>query len=588
MQNKNLSLKETFSIAIESYKKKNFELAENLCNKILSIDSNHSDSMMLLANMYAINKNFQKAKDFLVQANKIQPKNLAILNNLGTAHKELGEIKKSTSFYEEILKINPDHANANYNLGIAFYNKKEFATSKYFFQKTTEVQPNYALAFMNLANIYAEEKDYENAISNYQKAIKINPKIAAAHNNLGLVFRALSDYKNAISCYEEAIRLKPDFGGTYHNLALALKELGNFSEAIHAHEKAIANEPNNLINYFYLSELKKDVLNSSLKTKIKKVLKNEKTSKRNIAYGNYLLSKYEKEEKNYEKELNFLTEAHKCFFNSRREKFELGNKYIFQDVQQISEGVKVNKTKKANDNVIKPIFIVGVPRCGSTLVEKIIGSGAKYIPMGEETAVLENYINAKILKKKSLTIGDDHQVNNELTELYKQRGLVFKNFDYRFTDKSLNNFFYLELIKDIYPNAKVINCKRDNLSSIMSIFHNNISELAWAHDLDNIFKYFDNYISIIKNYNETYPKLIYQLEYEKLINNPENESKKLMQFCELPWDIKCLDFYKRKDLISKTASNVQVRKAIYKDSLDKYKSYKFFLDKHGKKYSWFK
>ena len=588
MQNKNLSLKETFSIAVENYKKRNFELAENLCKKILNIEPNHSDSMMLLSNMYAINKNFKKAKDFLIEANKIQPGNLTILNNLGTAYKELGEPKKSISFYEEILKIDPNHTNANYNLGVAFYDKKDFKNSKQFFKKTTEVQPNYALAFMNLANIYAETKDYGDAISNYQKAIKINPKIVGAHNNLGLVFRALSDYKNAISCYKEAIKLKPDFGGAYHNLALALKELGHFGDAIKAHEKAILNEPNNLVNYFYLSELKKDVLDSSLKVKIKNILKDNKISKRNIAYGNYLLSKYEKKEQNYEKELNFLTKGHNSFFDSKREKFELGVKYCFQDVKQISESVTVIKTKKACKNEIKPIFIIGVPRCGSTLVEKIIGSGVKFIPMGEETSVLENFINTKIVEKKSLVIGEDNQINDELTEIYKQKGLIFKNYDYRFTDKSLNNFFYLELIKDIYPNSKIINCKRDSLSSIMSIFQNNISELAWAHDLDNIFKYFDNYINIISNYVETYPKIIYQLQYEKLINDPEKESKKLMEFCELPWDIKCLDFYKRKDLVSKTASNVQVRQAIYKDSLDKYKSYKPFLYKHGKKYSWFK
>ena len=130
------------------------------------------------------------------------------------------------------------------------------------------------------------------------------------------------------------------------------------------------------------------------------------------------------------------------------------------------------------------------------------------------------------------------------------------------TDKSLNNFFYLELINDVYPNAKIINCKRDVLSSIMSIFQNNITELAWVHDLENIFKYFNNYFDIIDNYRKVYPNTIYDLDFEKLVNNPEEESKKLMNFCNLDWDKKCLEFYKRKDLISKTASNIQIRKGL--------------------------
>ena len=236
---------------------------------------------------------------------------------------------------------------------------------------------------------------------------------------------------------------------------------------------------------------------------------------------------------------------------------------------------------------MKPIFIIGVPRCGSTLVEKIIGSGEKPILMGEETAILENYINKKILQKQSLNIGNSDEVRDELSNIYEKKGILSKKSDYIFTDKSLNNFFYLRFIKDIFPNAKIINCKRDPLSSVVSIFQNNLTALAWTHDLNNIFKYFDNYFKIIKNYKESNPGVVYELEFEKLVNNPQEESKKLMKYCDLEWDEKCLEYYKRKDLHSKTASNMQVRKAIYKHTLEKYLPYKKFLDKYGAEYSWF-
>jgi len=165
--------------------------------------------------------------------------------------------------------------------------------------------------------------------------------------------------------------------------------------------------------------------------------------------------------------------------------------------------------------------------------------------------------------------------------------LISKKHNYIFTDKSLNNFFYLNLIKIIYPNAKIINCKRDYTSSIISIFQNNLTELAWTHDLNSIFKYFDNYLRIIKNFNDKNSDLILNLQFEKLVQNPEEVSKKIMKFCELEWDQKCLEFYKRKDLISKTASNVQIRQAIYKHELDKYLPYKKLLEKYGNKYPWF-
>ena len=122
----------------------------------------------------------------------------------------------------------------------------------------------------------------------------------------------------------------------------------------------------------------------------------------------------------------------------------------------------------------------------------------------------------------------------------------------------------------------------------MSILKNNLPNVPWAHDLDHIFRYFDIYNKLIKNYNKAFPNFIYELSLEKLSQEPEKESKKLMRFCNLPWHKKCLEFYKRKDLISKTTSNLQIRKAIYKHSLEKYLPYKKLLDEYGKKYSWYK
>jgi len=587
MNKKNKTLKEVFLTALEKYRKRDFKNAEISCYKILSIDPYHFDSLTMLANISAINRNFENAKEILEKAIKIQPESISTIHNLGTACKELGKIEDAINYYKKTLKIDPKHVNANYNLGLIFYKSKDYKTAKSYFKRTVEIQNNYAIAFFSLANVHVDLKEFDEAVSCYQKAIEINPNLPGAHNNLGLVFRGLNDFKNAIASYQKAIKVQPDHAGAYHNLAQAFKELGDFKKAIQNHEAAIKYEPENLIHYYFLSELKKDTLDLQLKERIEKILKDKKSSKRNLSYGNFLLSRYERNKKNYEKELNYLTKGHQNYYDSQKKRFDLGVKYCFEDMQQITEQAKVEKLNKNDQTKVKPIFIIGVPRCGSTLVEKIIGSGKKYIPLGEETSVLENFINKKIIDRKSLNLGSVTEIRNELYETYKNKGLVSKKYDYIFTDKSLNNFFYLELIKDIYPEAKIINCKRDILSSIMSIFQNNLTDLAWAHNLDNIFKYFDNYFEIIENYEKVKSSDLYQLNFDKLINNPEEESQKLMKFCQLPWDKKCLEFYKRKDLISKTASNVQIRGKIYKNSLEKYSPYKSFFIKYKKKYSWF-
>jgi len=579
------SLKTIFVEASGHYRKKDFKTAEVFCYKILSIDRNHFDSISLLANIFAVNRNFDKAKEFLEKAIKIQPENITILNNLGTAYRELGDTEKAMTFYQKVLGINSNHTNANYNLGLIFYRLKEPRRAKEYLEKTVKIQPNYAFAHFSLGNLQKELKKLKQAKESYLKAIELRPSFASAQNNLGLVFSNIGDPDSAVKCYKKALEIDPKHAGAYNNLGRLYTETGELEKAIESYKVAIKLEPQNLVHTYYLSELDKNFLNSEVKNKTEEILNNKETYRINLVYGNFLLSRYERNEKNYEKEFNYLIKAHKNYFELKKKKFESGIKYCFNDVLQISKFAKLKNAN--NNNKIKPIFIIGVPRCGSTLIEKIIGSGKESIPMGEEVVVLEHCINKKVFEKKSLNLGEADSFGDELVSIYKNRGLIDEKSNFVFTDKSLNNFFYLGLIKVIFPESKVINCRRESLSSIMSIFQNNLTELAWAHNLENIFKYFDYYFQIIDEFKKKYPGFIYDLNFENFTNEPEIESKKLLKYCNLAWDKKCLKFYKRKDIIAKTTSRIQIRKPIYKHSSDKYLPYKKLLDKYGNKYSWF-
>jgi tetratricopeptide (TPR) repeat protein len=345
----------------------------------------------------------------------------------------------------------------------------------------------------------------------------------------------------------------------YHTYA----KLGQFQEAAKCLQTALEDKPNDLETFYMLHRLGEKVLDSTLKNKIAEVISDNNCTKMNLAYGNLLLAKFEQLDANYEGELNYLLEGHGYFFQSKITKFNEELKYWFNILPRIEEIVSLKKTN-ANNHHMKPIFIVGLPRCGSTLIEKILTSGPKQIPIGEETGIFNTLI---------------HQGSREkILEAYRQRDLMRATSDYTFTDKSLENFFYIKFIKEIFPNAKIVNCTRNTLSSVMSILQTNLTEVAWAHHLKHIYKFFNIYHQKMKNF----PNFIYHLNYEKFINNPEVESKKLMEYCNLPWSKECLEVYKRKDIVSNTASNVQIRKAIHKHSLNKYLAYEPFILKHRK------
>ena len=344
-------------------------------------------------------------------------------------------------------------------------------------------------------------------------------------------------------------------------------ELGQFQEAAKCLQTVLKDKPNDLETFYMLHRLGENVLDSTLKNKIAKVISDSGCTKMDLAYGNLLLSKFEQQAGNYEKEFNYLLKGHDYFFQSKKRKFEAELKYWFNILPRIEEIVSLEKSDEDNSH-IKPIFIVGLPRCGSTLIEKVIASGTKRVSIGEETEIFNFLI---------------HQGSRtKILEAYQQRNLIQAASDYTFTDKSLENFFYIKFIKEIFPNAKIVNCTRSTLSSTMSILQTNLTEAAWAHNLKNISQFFDLYHQKIEHFKTMFPNFIYDLKYEKFINDPEIESKKLMKYCGLPWNKKCLEFYKRTDIISNTASDVQIRKTIHKHSLNKYLPYKPCILKYRK------
>ncbi|HIF62338.1 MAG TPA: sulfotransferase family protein [Candidatus Pelagibacter sp.] len=555
MNKKNLEIKKNLFLAFENHKKENFVTAKKIYKKILKSDPNYFDAIFLLGTLLIQMKNFDEAISLLKKA----------------------------------ILIQPSYGGAHYNLGLAFVEIKEFNLAIPHTQKAIQLEPNNVEAYNNLGNIFKELRDFKKSKACYEKAIQIKPNFVKAKNNLGNILKEQGKLTEAMNCYKEVIKIEPKQANAHYNLAVLFKVLGDFENTIKSFQEVIKYEPKNLIAIYELSNFQKKILDNDLKDKIKSILTDGGRNYENYAYGNFLLSKYELENKNYKKEFNYLLKGHENFFKSELKKFNKGIKYWLDELPKNKELINYNKENKEIKKIeheIKPIFIIGFPRCGSTLVEKIIASSNQYIPIGEETNILTSFVGKKLNKNKSLN-SDIENDRSILFEEYKNKKLIEKKSNYIFTDKSLDNFFYIGIIKKIFPNAKVINCKRNPTSSIMSLLKTILRDVTWAHNIVHIFKFFDIYYKMTENFKKTFPNYIYELEYEKFVENPESEAKKLISFCNLKWNKKCLEFYKRKDLISKTASNVQIRNAVYTDSINKYLPYREFLKKYGKKYSWF-
>lgn len=551
MSKEKLQIKQTLELAYTNHRKGNLKLAESLYKKILKLDKNNFDSFFLLGAVSLEKKNFDEAIQLLNKAIQLRPENPNSYQNLGLAFLELGDFKKAKESLSKAIQIKPDHVDAHFNLGNVYKQMRNFKKAQMFYEKTIEIEPNHASAL----------------------------------NNLGNVYKKLGEFLKAISSFNKAILIKPNHVRAYHNLANTFNQLGDSEKAIESLKKVLKYQPYNLESIHLWSELDKNILNLNLKKQVNNFMKSNHLSQKDLAYGNFILSKYEFIDRNFEKEFNYLIKGHQNYFDYKKTFFTKGVQYWINDLPKIKELEKLDTTEIKTK--LNPIFIIGVPRCGSTLVEKIIASGSTPVSIGEETGVISHFVGEKILEKKSLNL-EINDLQSKINKKYEDLELLKKENNYIFTDKTLDNFFFLALIKKIYPNAKIVHCKRNPIASIMSILKNNLGDVSWAHNIKHIFEYFNIYYNKINFFKKSFPSFIYDLQLENLQNNPKEESKKLMKFCELPWSENCLEFYKRKDLVSHTASNRQIRNPVYKDSEDKHKPYKVFLNKFGKKYSWYK
>tara|TARA_B100001121_G_scaffold165983_1_gene145083 strand:- start:4740 stop:6131 length:1392 start_codon:yes stop_codon:yes gene_type:complete len=449
---------------------------------------------------------------------------------------------------------------------------------------------------MKSAQSSKEMGDFSSALFNFNEILNIDRSNKKALNNIANVYKEMKHFDEAIKYYSKALVSDPDYIIAKINLAVLHHDLGNLDEAEKFYKEIINLDKNNLGVYFNLSRININYFNKAKIKFIENLVIDKNISNYNKASGYFILAKKQEQIKNFDKEILFLKMGHEFFLKSIPIKnYQHNTEYWLNIIPKKFSKIKINDSdilNKENEN-INPIFIIGMPRSGSTLVESIISSGNLKIPNGGETAV----INWALLKNRRNEFFNDSLENididykdlkNNVLEKYKSLNLVYKNDGSFFTDKSLENFFYIDIILSLFPKAKFINCRRNNVDNIFAIYQNFLTKMTWTHSIKDIINYFDNYLTTIDYYNKKYKDKIFQVQLEELTTNSKKISKDLFNFCNLKWSEKSLEFHKRKDLFSSTASNIQIREKIFKYNKEKYLAYEKYIKEFSSDFHWLK
>ncbi len=427
-------------------------------------------------------------------------------------------------------------------------------------------------------------REFQNAKKYLEKCLKINENNHIVLNNLGNIFYREGNTLKAEKLYLKSYNLKENYLIVVLNLAILYQNLGNFEKSKKYYLEAIKLSPKQLSIYYNLSRIDQNYIDGNKILFIKNILDNEKIADLEASYGFFLLAEYEKKKKNFAVEVKYLNKAHDLVFNSNKENNlktlnywqqiipKTYNKFIFENID-----------KKNKLNKFKPIFIIGLPRSGSTVIEVLLSSGDLKITSLGESSVF-NGIIAKEFSSDKKSLIDLSLVTDQILKIYDERNYNLKNEI--FIDKSLENFFYIDVIMKVFPKAIFINSIRNIEDNIFAIFKQSLSKISWTHSLENILEYADNYLKIMDYFSKKYPKNILTIDLEELTNNLELISKKIYSFCNFEWSEKILKFHDRKDLLISTASNIQIRENIKKYDSSKYKPYKEYISIYKKKYSW--
>ena len=475
---------------------------------------------------------------------------------------------------------------------IEFHRKHDFQSAKKLYQELILTVENNFYPLFLLGTLELDLNNIDEATKYLEMSLEKNPNYIDTYLNLSVVYFDKSEFDKSKEYLEAGKKYIDHNNYNGHkklcfHLANIYKITGELDKAKLVYEEMYSYDPLNLVIVYFLYELNAINLDSTLKKKIKLILKEKKSYHDNQIFGNLLLSKYANKSEKYKDEYNFLTNAHNKIFEIKENYFKKRNDLFLSTLtnaeQFYDHSVKISVDKKLREK-IKPIFIISLPRSGSTLLEKLIVFNQKHLRSGEETDA-HAFIGDTIMQDLK-KLEDFDSLVEKIILLYKHKNLISDYYDISFTDKSVSSHYYLGWIKKIFPRAIFINCARDPKAIITSILRNPLPEASWAHRLDDILRFIDTHYQLINFWKSNYQIEIYDLKYENLIVNFEEESQKLLNYCGLQYSSDMDQFNTSSNYVSKTASSIQVRKPVYKTIDASYKLLASQFENKLHKYSW--
>lgn len=501
---------------------------------------------------------------------------------LAAEHHRNGQLEEAAKLYRDVLRENPKNVDALRLLGAIAASQQRFDEAERRFRRAIVLAPDFVRAIIDLGRLLKEQSRYQEAIECFKKVNTLEPDNVQSHFQLASTLAPAALTYDAVAAYQRVLELQPNHAGAVLGFAHMLKTVGRQDEAVAAYRNFIKLTPDQGEGYWSLANLKTYRLTDEDIREMESQLAKDDLTDQSAVNFLFALAKTYEDQGSIDRAWSFYSKG-----NAKRrmiEQYDPVTTEVTNDsiISVFDQQFLENNSGLGNPDPA-PIFVVGLPRSGSTLIEQILAShsqveGTSELPyLGRVATSLNrnradgiNYPEAtrELGEKQFKALGEEY-IN--LAELHRTEGKP------RFIDKMPNNTPTIGFLNLILPNAKIIDARRYPLDSCFSCYRQLFARgQAFTYDLTDIGEYFLQYQRMMDHWHDVLPGRVLTVQYEDMVTDFEQQVRRLLEYCELPWEDACINFHETERPV-RTASSEQVRQPIYSKSINRWRNYKQYL-----------
>jgi tetratricopeptide (TPR) repeat protein len=515
------------------------------------------------------------------EAVRLRPGLAEAHGNLGNVLRDLGRLAEAKACYAEGLRLNPSRTLLYNNMGQALQEEGHLDDAIAWYQRGLQMEPGLARLHCNLASALAEQEQYEEAVSRYGIALRLEPEYAEAHNGLARVWHEQGRHEEAQEGYRLALRLKPDLAAAHCNLGAVREELGDFAGAQDSFRAALRQDPRFADAWARLATLLRGQLPEHDLAALRGLLAGPDLSDSKRAALHFGLAQVLDAQKAYDEAAEQLRQANAISLAEWRKRGQgydpaAHSRFVDQLLDTFTPAF-FERVRAFGVESERPVFVVGLPRSGTTLTEQVLASHSHVFGAGELGLAREGFEmlageGADEARAFASLARLDAAGARRVAEWHLERLRVLNEPAPRVADKMPDNYLYLGLLAALFPRARFIHCRRNLRDVAVSCWMTQFRHIRWASDPAHIAARFRDYQRVMDHWRRVLPAPVLDVHYEETVADLEAVARRLVAWCGLEWEPTCLAFHQGKQPV-RTASVTQVRQPIYTRSVARWKHY---------------